>query len=518
MNRPIPMFIESNRWYRYNTRYVTFDELLEGLDEDHCCLLISPDTYAIPDMGTKRKESIALHDVFSPEHRYLRWNTIRTIREKLTECGCHSQTLTDTDEIPDADTLDEDAHMGEDNEVLVDDVSAEDNDEDAILCDGKRCGQGIRVVGNRYICPHNNLEATHPELVPDWDPDNEHKMCDYLPGSNAPVNWICSQDECGCHKWITPIHRRTGARPTGCPYCNGQKVCEHNNLEKLRPGLVEQWCPDNPHPMSSYKVFSGQIVKWKCKDNDQHVWTASIKDRTDKRMHGCPFCSNTKIDNGNNLQVARPDLKKEWHHDNPPMNSFAPSSGKLVKWCCNDNKQHVWIAAVCNRTRARASGCPHCASSRGYSIAQIEWLNKLEREEGIDIQHALKPEGEYKIKTIGKVDGYCKEINTVFEFHGSYWHGDPKLYDHSDINPTKKKTYGELYAKTMKRDQQIRDLGYTLVVRWESDASEDSDSEQSEEPMKIIRNPKKSANKKKPNTSHNAKSKKNIVQVRKTNK
>ena len=38
-----------------------------------------------------------------------------------------------------------------------------------------------------------------------------------------------------------------------------------------------------------------------------------------------------------------------------------------------------------------------------------------------------------------------------------------------DINQVSKKTFGELYQKTLEREQLIRDMGFNLVVMWESD-------------------------------------------------
>ena len=103
----------------------------------------------------------------------------------------------------------------------------------------------------------------------------------------------------------------------------------------------------------------------------------------------------------------------------------------------------------------------------GYSIKAIQWLEEIMKEEQIFIQHAGNV-GEYSIPgTRFKVDGYCKETNTCYEFHGVYWHGHPSKFSPTDINPVNKKTYGELYQKTLERDQKIRDLGYNLVVMWE---------------------------------------------------
>ena len=69
-----------------------------------------------------------------------------------------------------------------------------------------------------------------------------------------------------------------------------------------------------------------------------------------------------------------------------------------------------------------------------HSRIQIAWLDSISVKEGIDIQHALSPVGEYVIPTVGYVDGYCSSINTVYEFHGDYWHGNPKRFASEDIN------------------------------------------------------------------------------------
>ena len=77
---------------------------------------------------------------------------------------------------------------------------------------------------------------------------------------------------------------------------------------------------------------------------------------------------------------------------------------------------------------------------------------------------------EYKIKnTKWKADGYCKETNTIFEYHGDFWHGNPKIYKTDDMNNVSKRTMGTLYKRTINREQKIKELGYNLEVMWESD-------------------------------------------------
>ena len=62
-----------------------------------------------------------------------------------------------------------------------------------------------------------------------------------------------------------------------------------------------------------------------------------------------------------------------------------------------------------------------------------------------------------------------EETNTIYEFYGDYWHGNPKRFILTDINKRTKTTFGELYKNTLQKEKDIRELGYNLVVIWESD-------------------------------------------------
>ena len=49
------------------------------------------------------------------------------------------------------------------------------------------------------------------------------------------------------------------------------------------------------------------------------------------------------------------------------------------------------------------------------------------KRDNIYIQHAINDK-EYLIEgTRYHADGFCKDTNTIYEFHGDYWHGNPKL-------------------------------------------------------------------------------------------
>lgn len=119
------------------------------------------------------------------------------------------------------------------------------------------------------------------------------------------------------------------------------------------------------------------------------------------------------------------------------------------------------------RTHLNGSGCIKCYSI--YSKPAIDWLEYSMIKNSIFIQHACN-KGEYIIpKTKIRPDGYHEETNTLFEYYGDYWHGNPKRYKPDFINSRKNMTMEKLYKDTMNREERLLKLGYNLVTIWESD-------------------------------------------------
>jgi hypothetical protein len=117
-------------------------------------------------------------------------------------------------------------------------------------------------------------------------------------------------------------------------------------------------------------------------------------------------------------------------------------------------------------------GCLLCSYRVGWSIKCARWLSSIMVRDGIDIV-CINEDGigfEYVVPgTNYRADGYCKETNTIYEFYGDYWHGNPHVFEYSDWNEVKGCSMGYLYEKTKAREEEILALGYKLVVMWESD-------------------------------------------------
>ena len=65
-----------------------------------------------------------------------------------------------------------------------------------------------------------------------------------------------------------------------------------------------------------------------------------------------------------------------------------------------------------------------------------------------------------------RADGYSKELNKVFEFHGTYFHGHPDFYEPDDKLYTGK-TFGEAYQQTLDKEKLIVEKGYDYECMWE---------------------------------------------------
>ena len=115
----------------------------------------------------------------------------------------------------------------------------------------------------------------------------------------------------------------------------------------------------------------------------------------------------------------------------------------------------------------RPTGCPKCITR--HSKPQLEYLNFVAALKQINITHAENG-GEYKIpNTKYSADGYDSKNNTIYEYHGDFWHGNPKIYNENNINPKTRTTFGQLYENTIKREEDIKSRGFKLTVIWDSE-------------------------------------------------
>jgi hypothetical protein len=176
---------------------------------------------------------------------------------------------------------------------------------------------------------------------------------------------------------------------------------------------------------------------------------------------GCPECSP------NNRKVTTDIIIKEFkevHGDKYDYSkvNYVNSISKVII-CCQIHGDFEQAPSV----HRNGHECPRCY--KGYSKISISWLKYIEVSRNIVIQHAENL-GEFRVPgTRYDVDGYHAPSKTIYEFHGDYYHGNPKKYNQTDINNKTKKSFKQLYDNTVKKKQKCKELGYKYVEIWESD-------------------------------------------------
>ena len=141
-----------------------------------------------------------------------------------------------------------------------------------------------------------------------------------------------------------------------------------------------------------------------------------------------------------------------------------------------DPLRYITIASVCMTIyrsnympKETIAIVPEYVKTDNFSKMSIIWLNYMSKAKGLNIQHALNG-GEKKLtidyKTY-KVDGFCEETNTVYEFHGCFWHGCPNCYKPNIINSKNQRDMGTLNDLTIEKRENIKSAGYNHVSTYE---------------------------------------------------
>ena len=146
-----------------------------------------------------------------------------------------------------------------------------------------------------------------------------------------------------------------------------------------------------------------------------------------------------------------------------------------------DPFQYITIASVCHAIYrneflpTNTIGIVNETPTDNYSIKSIKWLKYVSLKNNFNIVHACNG-GEQAIQIGGqryKVDGYCKKSNSVFQFHGCFYHGCPKCYNGHEINEKTGIYMYILYQNTLRIENLIKSLGFNLITIWEHDFDND---------------------------------------------
>jgi len=130
------------------------------------------------------------------------------------------------------------------------------------------------------------------------------------------------------------------------------------------------------------------------------------------------------------------------------------------------NQAHKRATFICQKhgefqqyvgAHLNGSGCPRCR----YRISKPsqKWIESFNNK---NIIQEYRVEGKF-------VDGFDPTTNTIYEFYGDYWHGNPAIFDPNMFNQRTKCTMQKLYDNTIMRATLLKSKGYNLIEIWEND-------------------------------------------------
>jgi len=173
----------------------------------------------------------------------------------------------------------------------------------------------------------------------------------------------------------------------------------------------------------------------------------------------CPECMknsfHTKMSITTDQFIERAIAVHGIRYDYSKVNYLGSQINILIR-CKTHN---TWFNQTPNN-HISGKGCSECF----WLISRQEkaWLDSLNKN--LERQKSIKA-GNITYR----LDGFDPIENIAYEFMGDYWHGNPKIYDAKDINSVSKKSFGELYNKTLVKISALKTVCTDVIVMWESD-------------------------------------------------
>lgn len=275
-----------------------------------------------------------------------------------------------------------------------------------------------------------------------------YELVDYK-GANEPVDIVCRKH--GIFSQVSSLHWEG----KNCPKCSieKQRMTYDYFLEtakKIYGGKYEY------HEEIKGKFTSSEsMVKIYCVKHQFYFKQLASTHLTN--IECCPKCRIDNLKTVNLLTQEKFIERCKLIHNNYysyPNTNYTGGKNK-VDIVCPVHGEFSQLAMI----HITGSGCKYCATSKTEKL----WVLSLNNP-NIKTNETLRIGG----KTI-RPDGIDYTTNTVYEYHGDYWHGNPNVYNRDDINGHNKKTFGELYDVTMGREKLLKSNGYNVITMWESE-------------------------------------------------
>lgn len=177
------------------------------------------------------------------------------------------------------------------------------------------------------------------------------------------------------------------------------------------------------------------------------------------------------------IETRRSEVEKIFNGKiDASMIEYNTDRDKILNLRCvkHDKMFDKWVSSLMS-----GIGCPEChkeinkpKSQRALALgrkSQIEsgkakFVSKTETEWLDSLNVPIRQKWLADVKYC--VDGFNPDTNTVYLYHGRFWHGCLDTYSPEEIHPILKVTMKQLNEQTLLWEQKIQNAGYNLIVKW----------------------------------------------------
>jgi Protein of unknown function (DUF723) len=261
-------------------------------------------------------------------------------------------------------------------------------------------------------------------------------------GSKFKIKIVCLEH--GLFKQ-TPNKHLSGQ---GCPQCSKQRK---KTPAEFRARAIQIHGSKYDYSKTDFTHIKNKVVII-C---PIHGIFLQVLDKHINSGHGCSDCGGSRKKTQKEFLVEAKSIHGELYDYS--LSQYINFEEKLIIVC----RKHGQFYQTPNNHLTKKRGCPHCT----HRISKVEtaWLDYIGVPNDSLHRNVLIKLDDKKIKA----DGYEPTTTTIYEFYGDYYHGNPKFYKSDITNPHTKCTFGELYQRTLEKEQLIIMNGFKLVCIWE---------------------------------------------------
>jgi hypothetical protein len=281
----------------------------------------------------------------------------------------------------------------------------------------------------------------------------DYSLVEYI-NSKTKIKIICREIGHG-EFFQTPVMHICG---NGCPQCGRKKTedTRRTTVEKFKKRGTELNGDHYDYSLVTDIKNNTSKVKIICKIDNHGLFEQTVSMHLNGK-NGCPKCAKVIIGNKKRKPYDKFINECREIHENEYDYSKVIYTNKVtrIEIICRTHGS-FWQQPY---DHLSGCGCPKCRCN-SVSKAETKWLDSLNNPNIERQKRIYLNEKEYI-----KADGYNSETNTVYEYHGKFFHGHPDRGNAEDKHPYGG-TYGERYQATLLKEQRIKDAGYNLVSIW----------------------------------------------------